>query len=100
MSATWNDYLDYGFKESNVFVLSTARRAAYMWIYDRGTRAVNVGIELFEHQGQSAISAEAQFNTRGDGPTFNVELLHAESPKQVIDFFRDVYRKMECSTYD
>ena len=44
-------------------------------------------------------SAEVQFNLRGDD-TFNVELLHPESPEKTEIFFARMYVAMGCVPYE
>ena len=104
VASTCDQFLAAGFKEDHgrCSLYPYAKRRFSYWVYKDGRKAFMIYACQYCHDIYMTFSADAQFNIRGDDnqPVFNVVLLDASDPAQVIGFFTRVWDKMECAFYD
>lgn len=96
-------YLAAGFERFPKMPHEPCQDVAAKTIYIDGRRAFTIVVRYYclpELEIEN-ICADVQYNVHADDkPVFNVDLLHAESPEQVIQFFKYLWLRMDCAFYD
>lgn len=55
--------------------------------------------EIMQRSGRYSYQPEGQFDTE-DGVTFDIQMHRPNSVQEVLDFFEQVYYRMNCKQYD
>jgi hypothetical protein len=93
-------FLEYGFEDFPSSSFDKCQAVAIKWVWIHGHKAFVIAVRHWRHCEFESLDATAQFNVHSEKPTFNVELLHAQSPLQVVNFFTDIWMRMGCEYYD
>lgn len=92
-------FIDFGFKETEVRTWDNCERVAYYWIRDNG-RKLQIRLRYFKYAEHEGMEADTQLNQKGK--TFNVHLLsaHKYSPRELVEWFDNLFNVMECDYYE